>query len=417
MTNHVTDVLDLTAEPGPPTWRDDPDAYWAGIDRAAAAYDSPVAVIEVNALRANAADLLRRAGGTPIRLASKSIRVRELVTAVLRTPGFAGVLAYDLAEARWLAGTGVTDVLMGYPSADRHALAALCADDDAAARVSLLVDSAEQLDFVDSVVAPAARPPLRVALDLDASYISPLLGHIGVRRSPVHSPAQARALAEIVAARPGFRLVGVMSYEAQIAGMGDKVAGKPLYSRVIGAIQRRSKVELRRRRTAAIAAVREVAELEFVNGGGTGSLEFTHSDPSVTDIASGSGLFGPHLFDNYAHFTPAPAAAFGLSVVRKPTPDIATCHGGGWIASGPPGPDRLPKPVWPAGLSYEPREAAGEVQTPLRGAATLRVGDRVWFRHTKSGELCEHTDTVLLVDGDTVVGQLPTYRGEGKCFL
>ena len=36
--------------------------------------DAPFAVIDLNAFDRNAADLLRRAGGTPIRLASKSVR-------------------------------------------------------------------------------------------------------------------------------------------------------------------------------------------------------------------------------------------------------------------------------------------------------------------------------------------------------
>src|SRR5256885_11508502 len=79
----------------------------------------------------------------------------------------------------------------------------------------------------------------------------------------------------------------------------------------------------------------------------------------------------------------------------------------------------LPQPYLPQGLSYDPNEAAGEVQTPLLGkiAATLRVGDRVWFRHTKAGELCERFDTLHLISGDEVVRSVPTYRGEGKTFL
>jgi D-serine deaminase-like pyridoxal phosphate-dependent protein len=173
------------------------------------------------------------------------------------------------------------------------------------------------------------------------------------------------------------------------------------------------------RRAEAVAAVREVARLEFVNGGGTGSLESTSSEDAVTEIAAGSGLFGPHLFDHYSRFTPAPAAAFALSVVRRPTQGMATLLGGGWIASGPPGADRVPKPVWPEGLGLVEREMAGEVQTPLTGknAAAMRVGDRVWFRHTKAGELSEHLNEFVLVDGDRVVDRLPTYRGEGKAFL
>src|SRR5690606_35909591 len=179
-----------------------------------------------------------------------------------------------------------------------------------------------------------------------------------------------------------------MAYEAQIAGLTNK--GKP----IIQAMQRRSAAELRERRGRAVELVRRVADLEFVNGGGTGSLESTHADPSVTEVAAGSGLFGPHLFDGYTAFRPAPAAAFALPVVRKPAAGIATLLGGGWIASGPPGRDRLPRIEWPRGLRMLPREGAGEVQTPVAGAAAreLAVGDRVWLRHAKAGELSEHLD-------------------------
>jgi D-serine deaminase-like pyridoxal phosphate-dependent protein len=184
-------------------------------------------------------------------------------------------------------------------------------------------------------------------------------------------------------------------------------------------MQRASAKELAERRGAAVAAVREVADLEFVNGGGTGSIESTHADPSVTEIAAGSGLFGPHLFDDYVHFSPAPAASFALGVVRRPTVDVATLLGGGWIASGPPGPDRLPQIAWPQGLRMLPREAAGEVQTPVTGAAArdLALGDRVWMRHTKAGELAEHVNDFAVVEGGAVVDTVPSYRGEGKAFL
>jgi D-serine deaminase-like pyridoxal phosphate-dependent protein len=79
----------------------------------------------------------------------------------------------------------------------------------------------------------------------------------------------------------------------------------------------------------------------------------------------------------------------------------------------------MPQLVWPAGLSYVDREGAGEVQSPVRGAAAehLRVGDRVWLRHTKAGEASEHLNEFAIVDGDTIVETLPTYRGEGKAFL
>jgi len=392
-------------------WRT-PAEWWPRLASATDGVEPPYGVLAVEALAANAFDMLERAQGTPIRVASKSVRVRGVLDAVLALPGFHGILAYTLPEALWLAETH-DDVVVGYPTADRAAIARLGADETLASRVTLMVDSLEHLDYIDAVVAPAKRATIRVCLELDASYRNPVLGHVGVRRSPVHEAADAEALAAEIVRRPGFALVGMMAYEAQIAGVGNK--GKL----AIRAMQRASAAELRERRGAAVAAVRRVAELEFVNGGGTGSLESTHADPAVTEIAAGSGLFGPLLFDGYEHFRPAPAASFVLSVVRRPTPDIATVLGGGWIASGPPGQDRLPRPVWPEGLGYLAREEAGEVQTPVRGDAAreLRVGDRVFFRHVKAGEVSEHLDEFVLVEDGRIQGRIPTYRGEGKVFL
>ncbi|TXK20035.1 amino acid deaminase/aldolase [Homoserinibacter sp. GY 40078] len=394
-------------------WRES-SSWWPGLTEATAELDPPYGTISVEALAANAHDMLQRAQGTTIRVASKSVRVRAVLDAVLALPGYRGILAYTLPEALWLADI-CDDVVVGYPTADRAAIAQLAADERLASRVTLMIDSVEQLDLVDAVVPPDARATIRVCLELDASFRNPILGHVGVRRSPVRDAAAASALAAAIDRRPGFRLVGMMAYEAQIAGVGNRGPGKV----AIRAMQRASAAELRERRGAAVAAVREIAPLEFVNGGGTGSLESTHADPSVTEIAAGSGLFGPLLFDGYEHFRPAPAAAFALSVVRRPTPEIATVLGGGWIASGPPGDDRLPRPVWPEGLAYLPREAAGEVQTPVRGEAArnLRVGDRVWFRHVKAGEISEHLDEFVLVEDGRILDRIPTYRGEGKVFL
>ncbi|GAB3711153.1 amino acid deaminase/aldolase [Mariniluteicoccus flavus] len=411
----------MSADP----WHD--PAYWPALTEATRAYATPLATLDRAALRANADDLVRRAAGTPIRVASKSVRVRGVLEEILGRPGFAGVLAYALPEALWLAEQGIDDVVVGYPTADREALARLGADPDLARRVTIMIDSVDQLDLVDAAVAPDRRAVIRVCLEMDVSYDLPGL-RVGVFRSPVRTPADAVALVRAVVERPGFRLVGLMGYEAQIAGLGDVLTGAVAArarTLVIRQFQRRSVAELTERRGQVVAAVREVADLEFVNGGGTGSIESTSADPSVTEVAAGSGLFAPRLFDHYRAFTPAPAAAFCLSVVRRPNPVTATLLGGGWIASGPPGVDRQPTPVWPEHLHLLPNEMAGEVQTPLvgRGARTLRVGDRVWLRHAKAGELSEHVDRFLVVDSSdsddrwAVVDELTTYRGEGKAFL
>jgi D-serine deaminase-like pyridoxal phosphate-dependent protein len=395
-----------------------PERYWPSLTAATAHLDAPVGVVHLGALRHNAADMVRRAAGKPIRIASKSVRVRSVIEALLDEPGYHGVLAYTLAEALWLADT-VDDIVVGYPTAERGGIRRLGGDADLASRITLMVDSPQQLDLIDAVLPPGRREPIRVCLELDASWDAPVLGHLGVRRSPVHDPADAGALAAYIVNRPGFELVGMMSYEAQIAGVGNRPPGRPIDGAVNRWMQSRSLPELVERRARAVAAVREHADLEFVNGGGTGSLESTAADASITEIAAGSGLFGGHLFDAYEHFTPAPAAAFALDVVRSPSPRHATILGGGWIASGPPGDDRVPQIVWPEGLSMLPRESAGEVQTPVTGTAAprLRPGDRVWFRHTKSGELAEHLNAFAVVDGDEAVDTIPTYRGEGMAFL
>ncbi|MDE0545782.1 alanine racemase [Microbacterium sp. C7(2022)] len=392
-----------------------PDRYWPAMSHAVRDVSGPLAVVNVAALRYNALDMLVRSAGVPIRVASKSVRVREVVDAALGVPGYRGILAFTLPEALWLSET-CEDVVVGYPSVDRGAIAELLRDERATSRVTLMVDDVAQLDAVDAVIPARNRPVVRVAIEADASWRAPALGHIGVRRSPLHEPGEVATLARAIAARPGFRLVGVMMYEAQIAGQGDDTGSGDA---VIRWMQSRSGHELRARRAAIVAALRDIAPLEFVNAGGTGSLELSAADQSVTEVTAGSGFFAGHLFDGYRAFDPAPAAAFSLEVVRKPAADIATVLGGGWVASGPPVASRQAKPVWPLGLRTLAREGTGEVQTPLQGEAarSLSIGDRVWFRHAKSGELAERVNQYHLIDGDNVVATVPTYRGEGRAFL
>ncbi|MEV5958489.1 amino acid deaminase/aldolase [Streptomyces sp. NPDC051987] len=391
----------------------------AQLERATQHLDPPFAVVDLDAFDANAGDLVHRTGGrATIRLASKSVRSRDLIQRVLKRQGYRGILAFTLPEALWLAEDH-EDVVIGYPTADRTALQQLAKDERAASRITLMIDSVAQLDFIDEAIG-AAHPPLRLCIDLDASL--ELAGgriHLGPYRSPVHTPHQAAALARAIQSRQGFHLAGVMSYEGQIAGMGDNQPGSPLKRAALRAMQRLSARELADRRAAAIAAVETVAPLEFVNGGGTGSVEQTSAEHVITEIGAGSGLYGPGLFDFYRRFRPRPAAYFVMPVVRRPTDKIATVLGGGWVASGPPGRDRLPTLTWPRGLRMNPQEGAGEVQTPVLGPAAhgLRLGDHVWFRHAKAGELCERVNTLHLVSGSDIVGQASTYRGEGHAFL
>jgi len=392
------------------------------LDSATAHLDPPFAIVDLAAFRANAAAMTSRAHGKPIRLASKSVRCRHLIEQVLRLDGFRGVLAYTLPEALWLASCSTSDdIVVAYPTADRSALARLAGDPAAAAAITVMVDSTDHLDLIEKVAAEqASASPVRVAIDIDAGYVT--LGgrfRAGARRSPVRTPADAVALAEAILARPGLRLTGLMAYEAQIAGVGDNPPGRPLYAQAIRLMQRRSAAELAARRGAIVAAIRRLTPLEFVNGGGTGSLSTTSAEEAVTEIGAGSGLYHPTLFDAYRGFTGQPAAMFALPVVRRPGTGVVTALGGGYPASGPGAWSRVVSPYLPAGLRLDKEEGAGEVQTPLLGQAgdDLRLGDKVWFRHAKAGELCERFAELHLVDGDTVVATVPTYRGEGQTFL
>ena len=386
-------------------------------NRVTAEFDPPFGLVDLDAFDANAADLVRRASGKPIRVASKSLRCRALIERVLKKPGFRGVMCYTLREALWLHEKGVSDdLLAAYPTADREALRELATRPEALEAITLMADSADHLNFIDRVLGDG-HPEIRICVELDTSWEPARRIHIGTWRSPLRTPEDVAMFAELVVKRPGFRLTGLMGYEGQIAGLGDNPANK-IRGVALRVIQRRSAEELWRRRTAAVGRITDLSPLEFVNGGGTGSLESTAADPSVTELAAGSGLVGPLLFDAYRRFRPRPALLYALPVVRRPAPGIATLFSGGYIASGTGTKDRLPRPFLPTGLSLTSTEGAGEVQTPVRGAAAdrLSVGNRVWMRHAKAGELAERLTTYYLVDSDDAVTAVPTYRGEQQCF-
>jgi D-serine deaminase-like pyridoxal phosphate-dependent protein len=398
------------------------------LERATAALQAPFALIDLDAMDANARDLVRRAGGKPIRLASKSLRCRGLQERVLAGEGFHGTLAYTLPEALWLAEHGARDIVVAYPTADDAALRELAerAGQDAGS-IAVMLDSAEQLPLIERAArAGGGEVRVRVCLDVDAGWRA--LGgrvRVGVKRSPAHTAQQAGELAAAVVASESVQLVGVMMYEAQIAGVGDTPPGRPLRARAIRAMQALSTRELAGRRAQVVEAVEGALAragqppLELVNGGGTGSLERTAREAAVSELTAGSGLYAPGLFDSYRAFSPVPAALFALPVVRRPGAGVVTVLGGGYLASGAGDGARLPHPYLPAGLRLDREEGAGEVQTPLLGevADRLEIGDRVYLRHAKAGELCERFASMHLLEGDRIVDEAPTYRGEGTCFL
>ena len=407
----------------PPTTRD--TLGYAQLRRAVEGVRLPAAIVDLDAFDENleAHLTITRRAGLPLRLATKSIRVVSLLRRALGRPGTRGLMCYSPHEAERLHSLGFDDLFIAYPvfrPDDVRGLARLTRE---GANVSVAVDS-EEAALVYSEIAERQGARLRVVLCVDMSL---RLGggrlHIGVRRSPVHDEHDVVALAEKIRARPALVLHGLMGYEAQVAGLPDK---SPFDSQLVRfgkrTLRAASMRELGERRARMAVALRERGhELAFVNGGGTGSLDLTVAETGVTEVTAGSGLFKPLLFDGYeSPFVSRlrPACFFALEVTRRPGPGMVTCFGGGYVASGSAGPEKLPRPVFPHGLDLSSTEGAGEVQTPVFGAAAdaLRLGDPVFFRHAKAGELMERFDEVVLVRGGRAVERVKTYRGDGWCF-
>ncbi len=386
---------------------------WERIDTATAHLEAPLAAVDLAALASNADSLVSRAGGLPIRLATKSIRCRAILDWALRRGGFQGLMAYSINEAIWLAKRGFTNILVAYPTVSRSGLARLAADPQLLESITVMVDDVEHLGLIRQA-AQSPGAPIRICIDVDSSLRIGRL-HLGARRSPLHGVDEVLRFASLVASERGVQLVGLMFYDAQIAGVPDS-------SVAVRLMKRRSIADLAARRQAIVRRVGEHSDLSFVNGGGTGSLHTLGPDSSLTEVAAGSGLFGPTLFDGYDNFSPVPALAYALPVTRRPAPGIRTLFAGGYVASGPAGSSRLPTPIWPPGLKTLKSEGVGEVQTPVHGqnAGHLQIGDRVWWRHAKAGEVCEHFTALHLVEWDSSgraqITSVPTYRGEGECF-
>lgn len=381
----------------------------------------PVAVVDMDALDANAALLLDqvRACGKSLRIATKSIRCPALIDHLAELAGdtLSGLMAFTVEEAELLVERGYRDVMVAYPSVqpgDVDLLAQL--NQRADTRVSIVVDSRDQ---IDRLARPGASIPVVIEVDMSLRILGGRV-HLGVHRSPLHTAKDVVALARAIADSQGVSLAGIMGYEAQIAGMGEANPFSRAANPIRSVIKRASIPAVRklRRQVASELALAGIG-IELFNGGGTGSVDTTGQDEVVTEVTAGSGFLCSHLFDYYPHLALTPAAFFALQVVRIPAAGYVTCHGGGQIASGQAGADRLPIPVLPSGLELTSLEGAGEVQTPLTGPGTaqLAVGDPVFFRHAKAGELAERTNEYVLVRGTEIVDRAATYRGLGRCFL
>ena len=399
---------------------------YSSYSRALQGQKLPLAFLDLGAFDENIRHVRNIIEGTgrTIRIGTKSIRSEPLTKRIfeLGGPSFKGLLTFTAAETAWLADKGYDDFIIAYPTVQSSDLDLIIKMTRAGKTVRPMVDCEEHFNIL-SRAAQASKVEIETCLEIDMAYrpFNSAKQHLGLRRSPLRTPEEAVRLTQKVKKIPSVKIKAVMGYEGHIAGSGDAVPGRVLKNKFLRFLKNRSVVELTNRREAVVQALlNEGIELEVVNGGGSGSLISTLKDSSVTEVTVGSGFYCPALFHHFAEIKYQPAAFFAIQIVRFPGPAIITCLGGGYPASGPAGPDRLPLPVLPAGLKYLPLEGAGEVQTPLalpEDCPDLKLGDPVIFQHAKGGELSERFNEIILLQESNVVGKALTYRGEGKAFL
>ena len=382
----------------------------------------PAMLVDLDALDRNTARLaaVAEGAGKNLRVASKSLRVPALLRRILAGGDpFRGLMCYAVPEAALLAQEGFDDLLVAYPTVQSEDLRILRTLAEGGTQVAAMVDDAEQVHRIAAAFA-GADVEARLCIDLDMSLE---LGgrHVGVQRSPVRSTEAFARVVDACVGAENVRVAGVMGYEALVAGVGDRNPFAPLLNPAKRWLKARSVADVARKREAAAAVLAERGiELDFFNGGGTGSIDTTTKEDAVTEVTAGSGFLQSHLFDYYSNNRNEPAFCFALQATRKPEAGVVTCQSGGFIASGPTDADKAPVPFLPAGLTATGAEGFGEVQTPLRGdpaiVDAIELGDPVFFRPAKAGEIAERFDRYLLLEGGVVVDEVPTYRGMGYAF-
>lgn len=379
----------------------------------------PLAYIDVDMLNENIDNIAQRAGNKNIRIASKSIRCTWAIQHILeRNKIYKGIMCFTGDEALYLSSLGFDDLLLGYPIVDKNQITEICKKINLGKKIILMVDLEEHLQLINSL-AEKENTIQPICIDIDMS--SNIVGiHFGVNRSSIKNLDSAIILIDKIKKYKNIKLVAIMGYEAQIAGVGDNNPALGLKNWAIKFLKKKSIPEYTKRRQEIINYAKSTHNtLEIINAGGTGSMEWNKEENQITEITVGSGFFSPALFDYYNNFKHLPAAGFALPIVRKPNKNIYTCLGGGYVASGSIGIDKQPKPYLPQGVQLTENEGAGEVQTPIiyNGSENLKVGDSILFRHSKAGELCERFNELYLVSNGKINNIVKTYRGENNCFL
>ncbi|MBT3983117.1 MAG: hypothetical protein HOE90_17320 [Bacteriovoracaceae bacterium] len=357
-----------------------------------------------------------------LRLATKSIRNIWLIKYILkRSNVFEGVMCYSVHEAQHLFDNGIDDLLIAYPQIDFDSLAGLLDLAKKGANFSMACDHSEQLSIIDKYWNEFAGdlPPFPLCLDLDVSLRPLPFVHIGALRSSIVDIAGLKACIEKVNSLNNLKIKGILTYEAQIASLQDQSPFTVLLNPIKKLIKSWAIKDVKKKREEITKYLKVSGiQYDYYNGGGSGSLPYTSKEPWISEVTVGSGLLESHIFDYISDNKNRPAIVFGLNITRRPKKGVVTCQSGGFIASGEMGKDKFPLPYRPVGMKYIPMEMAGEVQTPLSGpwADKLSVGDPVFFRPSKAGEIAERFNLYHFLRDGEVESSASTYRGDGKAF-
>ncbi len=378
----------------------------------------PALVLDLDYFEENLDNVLKKANGKKIRMASKSLRSVEIIKRVLRKDSqFEGILCFSIEEAIFLADKGFDNLLVAYPGLQKDLINQVVEKTKKGNFIVLMADQLEQIQII-SKQAKELNGHINICLDIDMSWHLPFL-NFGVYRSPLRSLANVRDLYKKIKNLGNIKIVGIMGYEAQIAGLGDNLKNNFLKSLIIRMLKKISIPKIKKLREEVVDFFnKEGVPLLIKNGGGTGSLNSTSLENAVNEVTMGSALYSPTLFDHYKDFKYLPSLFFALEVTRNPEGNIYTCNGGGYIASGAIGLEKLPSPYLPIGMELIQNEGAGEVQTPVViKDCPIELGQPIFFRHAKAGEVCERFKEIIILSKGNIVERVKTYRGEGVCYF
>lgn len=377
----------------------------------------PFACIDLEALDWNIKMVNVQSKGKDIRIATKSIRSVELLQYIAeRLDNHSGWMTFDCQETLFLLERGFTHILLGYPQMERESIELMIPYIAQGADITFMIDREEHWRLLHEI-GLQHNIVLKVCIDVNVSTDFKWI-YFGTQRSSLKQVEDVKSLLMKMKEFPNTEVIGIMGYEAQIAGVVDRPVirwQQPL----IQFLKKRSMTLIGQLRRDTVNQIKKACpSIQFVNGGGSGSIDFTVQAKEVTELTIGSAFYFPALFSRYKQLPFKSAASYALRVTRIPEDGIAVCHGGGYTASGAIGIDKAPVPFWPNNLYLLKNEGPGEVQTPLLDKdRILSVGDTVFFRHAKAGELCERFLKIHGRRGDKYVKAFKTYRGEGGCFI